>query len=66
MVQRLKELSEATGCKYVNPTDADFNRAIEKEGGKELSMANQKDEHKKLQHLKTRCLLESKLLVQLF
>ena len=31
---------------HVNPTDADFNQAIENEGGKELSMANQKDEHK--------------------
>jgi hypothetical protein len=40
--------AEATGCKYVNPTDAEFNQAIENEGGKELSMANQKDEHKKM------------------
>lgn len=40
--------AEATGCKYINPTDAEFNRAIENEGGKELSMANQKDDHKKM------------------
>jgi len=40
--------AEAIGCKYVNPTDVEFNRAIENVGGKELSMANQKDEHKKL------------------
>ena len=40
--------AEASGCKYVNPTDADFNQAIENEGGKELSMANQKDEHKEM------------------
>jgi hypothetical protein len=40
--------AEASGCKYVNPTDALFNRAIENEGGKELSMANQKDDHKKM------------------
>jgi len=40
--------AEATGCKYINPTDEEFNRAIMNEGGKELSMANQKDEHKKM------------------
>tara|TARA_A100001037_G_scaffold244817_1_gene225811 strand:+ start:3792 stop:5453 length:1662 start_codon:yes stop_codon:yes gene_type:complete len=40
--------AEATGCEYVNPTDADFNQAIANEGGKELSMANQKDEHKEM------------------
>ena len=40
--------AEASGCKYVNPTDADFNQAIVNEGGKELSMANQKDEHKEM------------------
>ena len=40
--------AEATGCKYVNPTDSDFNRAIMNEGGKDLSMANQTDEHKKM------------------
>ena len=40
--------AEASGCKYGNPTDADFNQAIENEGGKELSMANQKDEHKEM------------------
>ena len=40
--------AEATGCKYINPTDKDFNRAIENEGGKELSMANQEEEHKKM------------------
>ena len=40
--------AEATGCKYINPTDSDFNQAIKNEGGKELSMANQKDEHKKM------------------
>ena len=40
--------AEAIGCKYVNPTDAEFNRAIINEGGKELSMANQTDNHKTL------------------
>jgi hypothetical protein len=40
--------AEATGCKYVNPVDADFNQAIANEGGKELSMANQTENHKKL------------------
>ena len=40
--------AEATGCKYVNPTDAEFNQAIMNEGGKELSMANQKEEHQKM------------------
>jgi hypothetical protein len=40
--------AEASGCTYVNPTDEEFNRAIENIGGKELSMANQKDEHKKM------------------
>ena len=40
--------AEASGCKYVNPTDEEFNRAIMNEGGKELSMANQKDEHKQM------------------
>ena len=38
----------SNGCKYVNPTDSDFNRAIMNEGGKDLSMANQTDEHKKM------------------
>jgi hypothetical protein len=40
--------AEASRCKYINPTDEEFNRAIVNEGGKELSMANQKDEHKKM------------------
>jgi hypothetical protein len=40
--------AEASGCTYVNPTDVEFNRAIMNEGGKELSMANQKDEHKQM------------------
>ena len=40
--------AEATGCKYVNPTDSDFNRAIMNEGGKDLSMANQTEAHKKM------------------
>jgi hypothetical protein len=32
--------AEAVGCKYVNPTDAEYNQAVVNEGGKELSMAN--------------------------
>ena len=40
--------AEATGCKYINPVDAEYNQAIENEGGKELSMANQTENHKKL------------------
>ena len=40
--------AEATGCVYVNPTNSEYNRAIINEGGKELSMANQTDEHKKM------------------
>ena len=40
--------AEATGCKYVNPTDAEYNQAIMNEGGKELSMANTNEEHKKM------------------
>ena len=40
--------AEATGCTYVNLKDSEFNHAIENEGKKELSMANTKDEHKKL------------------
>lgn len=40
--------AEATGCTYVNLKDSEFNRAIENEGKKELSMANTNDEHKKL------------------
>ena len=35
--------AEATGCKYINPTDEEYNRAIMNEGGKELSMANQEE-----------------------
>jgi len=40
--------AQAIGCEYVNPTDALYNQAIENEGGKELSMANQTDDHKKM------------------
>ena len=40
--------AEAVGCEYLNPTDELYNRAIMNEGGKELSMANQTDEHKKM------------------
>lgn len=40
--------AEATGCLYVNPVDEEFNRAIYNDGGKELSMANTIDEHKKM------------------
>jgi hypothetical protein len=40
--------AEATGCKYINLKDIEFNRAIENEGKKELSMANTNDDHKKL------------------
>ncbi len=40
--------AEASGCKYVNPTDEEFNRAIMNEGGKDLSMANTNDNHKKM------------------
>ena len=40
--------AEASGCKYINPTDEEFNRAIMNEGGKELSMANTNDDHKKM------------------
>ena len=38
----------ATGCEYVNPTDSDFNCAIVNKSGKQLSMANQKEAHRKL------------------
>jgi len=40
--------AEATGCKYINPTDEAYNRAIMNEGGKELSMANQEDTMKSM------------------
>lgn len=40
--------AEATGCVYVNAVESEYNRAIENIGGKELSMANQKDDHKKM------------------
>ena len=40
--------AEASGCKYINPTDEEFNRAIINEGGKELSLANTIDDHKKM------------------
>ncbi|RPG63788.1 MAG: glycosyltransferase family 2 protein [Flavobacteriaceae bacterium TMED42] len=40
--------AEATGCKYINPVDAEYNQAITNEGGKELSMANTIDAHKKM------------------
>lgn len=40
--------AEAVGCGYVNPTDAKYNQAITNEGGKELSMANQKESFKKM------------------
>ena len=34
--------------KYLNEVDSDFNQAIENEGGKDLSMANTNDDHKKM------------------
>jgi hypothetical protein len=40
--------AEAIGCEYINPTDAEYNQAITNEGGKELSMANTIDAHKKM------------------
>ena len=40
--------AQALGCEYVNPTDPEYNQAIENEGGKELSMANQTDPHKNM------------------
>jgi len=40
--------AQAIGCEYVNPTDAEYNQAIVNEGGKELSMANQKETFKEL------------------
>ena len=40
--------AEATGCKYLNEVDSDFNQAIENEGGKDLSMANTNDDHRKM------------------
>lgn len=40
--------AEAIGCEYINPTDAGYNQAITNEGGKELSMANTIDAHKKM------------------
>lgn len=40
--------AEATGCKYINPVDAEYNQAITNEGGKELSMANTIGAHKKM------------------
>ena len=40
--------AEASGCKYINPTDEEYNDAITNEGGKELSLANQEDDMKKM------------------
>lgn len=40
--------AEGVGCEYVNPTDSEYNQAMENEGKKELSMANQKEDFKKM------------------
>jgi predicted glycosyltransferase involved in capsule biosynthesis len=40
--------AEGVGCKYVNPTDSEYNQAVVNEGGKDLSLANQKESFKEM------------------
>jgi hypothetical protein len=40
--------AEGVGCEYVNRVDDHYNQAIENEGGKELSMANQTESFKSM------------------
>lgn len=40
--------AQAIGCEYVNPVDPEYNQAVVNDGGKELSMANQKESFKEM------------------